>query len=117
LPFGSTDVDAFLAGIDFFVYFTHPALRESFGRVLAEAIAAGKLVITDPGTAETFGPAVVASDGQDVDRLIRGFVADPARYQAFVQDAQARLAAFSAESFRSTVQGLLAEPTLAGDAA
>ena len=36
------DVDAFLASIDFFVYFTHPFLQESFGRVIGEAIAAGK---------------------------------------------------------------------------
>ena len=60
----------FLSGIDFFVYFTNPNWRESFGRVIAEAIAAGKLVITDPGTAATFGDAVVASDGADVDGII-----------------------------------------------
>ena len=38
--------------------------RESFGRAIAEAIAAGKLVITDPATAATFGPGVVADDGE-----------------------------------------------------
>ena len=42
----------FLTGIDFFVYFTNPLWQESFGRVIAEAIAAGKVVITDPDTAE-----------------------------------------------------------------
>ena len=47
--FGSCPVERFLAEIDFFVYFTNPNWRESFGRVIAEAIAAGKLVITDPG--------------------------------------------------------------------
>jgi hypothetical protein len=117
LPFGSVDVQAFLSEIDFFVYFTHPSLRESFGRVLAEAIAAGKIVITDPGTAETFGDAVVASDGADVDAIISGFVANPARYQAFVRAAQARLAGFSAESFRRMVLTLLDAPPAAGAAA
>jgi glycosyltransferase involved in cell wall biosynthesis len=89
-------------------------LRESFGRVLAEAIAAGKVVITDPGTAATFGPAVVASDGSDVDAIIAGFVADPARYQAFVRAAQARLSAFSADSFRRMVRHTLDTPAIAG---
>ena len=90
--FGETDVESFLEEIDFVVYFTHPLWRESFGRAIAEAIAAVKVVITDPATASSFGPAVVASDGTDVDAIIAGFVADPARYAAFVHAAQDWLA-------------------------
>ena len=65
-------VPDFLASIDFFVYFTHPLLRESFGRAIAEAIAAGKLVITDPETAGPFGPGVVTDTGtgDGIDRII-----------------------------------------------
>ena len=107
LPFGSADVPAFLSTIDFFVYFTHPNCRESFGRVLAEAIAAGKVVITDRGTAATFGRSVVASDGHDLDRIIAGFVRAPRRYQAFVRAAQQRLSAYSADAFRKLVCGFL----------
>lgn len=92
--FGACPVKTFLAEIDFFVYFTNPNWRESFGRVIAEAIAAGKLVITDPGTAASFGPAVVASEGGDVDAIIRGFCAEPQRYVRFVEAAQAELARF-----------------------
>jgi hypothetical protein len=117
LPFGSADVQDVLSDIDFFVYFTHPGWRESFGRVLAEAIAAGKIVITAPGNAEIFGDAVIASDGQDIDAIIASFVANPARYQAFVRAAQDRLAAFSAESFRQAVLSFVGAPTLAGEAA
>ena len=109
LPFGAMEVGAFLASIDFFIYFTHPNLRESFGRVLAEAIAAGKVVITDPGTAETFGDAVVASDGTDVDAIVANFIADPDRYGRFVIAAQGRLAEFSAQSFRSRIAAFLHE--------
>lgn len=98
-PFGSQCPKAFLHKIDFFVYFTHPQLRESFGRVIAEAIAAGKVVITDPGTAENFGAAVVASTGDNVDMIIAGFVQDAARYTAFVEAAQASLAAFGSDAF------------------
>jgi hypothetical protein len=117
LPFGSVEVRDFLASIDFFVYFTHRNLRESFGRVLAEAIAAGKLVITDPATAETFGDAVVASDGGDVDAIVARFIAAPDRYVARVSAAQRRLAGFSAESFRRRIATYLLAPRSIGDVA
>ena len=40
-PFGSLDVVDFLRSIDVFVYFHHPNWVESFGRVIAEAMASG----------------------------------------------------------------------------
>jgi hypothetical protein len=103
--FGETDVDRFLSEIDFFVYFTNPLWRESFGRVVAEAIAAGKLVIADPATAASFGPAVVASDGDDVDDIVARFVADPSAYAAFVAAAQDWLGRFSPARFVTSALG------------
>lgn len=116
LPFGAMPVERFLAAIDFFVYFTNPLWRESFGRVIAEAIAAGKLVITDPATAETFGPGVVGSNGDDVDAIIAGFVAEPRRYVRMVREAQADLARFAPERFRTRVLARVtgAAPATAG---
>lgn len=99
LPFGAMPVAAFLEQIDFFVYYTHPQWRESFGRVLAEAIAAGKVVITDPGTAAIFGDAVVASEGQDIDAIIASFVQHPERYASFVRNAQSILTRFGSAAF------------------
>ena len=103
LPFGALEPARFLEEIDFFVYFTNPLWRESFGRAIAEAIAAGKVVITDPGTAAAFGPAVIADPeegaGDALDRVIAGFIADPARYRDFVARAQASLARFGPEPF------------------
>ena len=92
LRFGAVPVADFLAGIDFFVYFTHPLWRESYGRVIAEAIAAGKLVITDEETAEPFGPGVVAATSKEVDRVIATHLNEPARYAAAVRRAQSDLA-------------------------
>lgn len=96
LRFGAMPVEAFLAGIDFLVYFTSPSWRESFGRAIAEAIAAGKLVITDAETAATFGPGVLAAadngTGGDVDAIVAAHLADPGRYVASVVRAQADLA-------------------------
>ena len=92
LPSERCKVADFLASIDFFVYFTHPLWRESFGRAIAEAIAAGKLVITDPATAEAFGPGVIADNGDQIDRIITEHIANPGRYAAAVRRAQADLA-------------------------
>ena len=105
LPFGATPVLEFLKDLDFFVYFTHPLWRESFGRVIAEAICAGKVVITDPGTAETFGPAVIASDGSDVDAVIAAFIAEPENYVRFVKNAQRHISGFGSARFVQDVIG------------
>lgn len=105
MPFGAEDVSAFLASIDFFVYFTNERWRESFGRVIAEAIAAGKVVITDPATGENFGGSVITSDGTDVNAIIHSFISDPAKYAAFVRRAQQGLSRFGQEEFLKTVLG------------
>lgn len=107
LEFGAAPVDTFLQGIDFFVYYTHPNWRESFGRVIAEAIAAGKVVITDPATADSFGSAVIASDGTDIDRIIQHFVRNPAKYCEFVRRAQKLLTKFGSAAFRKQLQAQL----------
>jgi hypothetical protein len=103
--FAVGEVAACLREIDFFVYFTNPLWRESFGRVVAEAIAAGKVVITDPATATSFGDAVIACDGagDDVDRIIAELVAAPARYAEIVARAQEGLTAFRPEAFVTRV--------------
>lgn len=101
--FGSMSVEKFLASIDFFVYFTHPGWQESFGRVIAEAIAAGKLVITDNRTAQAFGSAVVTSGGDDVDEIIANFISKPDEYVQFVINAQRKLSEFSSAKFRDDV--------------
>jgi len=99
LPFRAMEVEAFFEEIDFMVYFTSDTWRESFGRVLAEAIAAGKVVISDAQTAAPFGGGVVAARPGDVNRLIAGFVADPDSYRAQVERAQCALSRYSGAAF------------------
>ena len=108
--FQEISVPAFMEKIDFFVYYTHPNLQESFGRVIAEAIAAGKMVITDSLTAQTFGSAVIASPPEGVDAIIRQFIDAPQAYQAHVKNAQATLERFSAGQFISTIESALRKP-------
>jgi len=113
LDFGTEPVDAFLRTIDFFVYFTHPFWQESFGRVIAEAIAAGKVVITSHATAATFGDAVIAANPEDVDEIIARFIAKPALYTSQVKRSQTALRQFSASAFQDRFQQLLAQTSRA----
>ena len=48
LPFNAMDPRAFLAGIDFFVYFHNSRWVEAFGRVIIEAMASGALAVLPP---------------------------------------------------------------------
>lgn len=98
--FRGLDVGKYFEQIDFMVYFTAPTWRESFGRVLAEGIAAGKIVITDPGTASVFEGAVVAAEPSDVDGIINGFIANPKRYRQHVEQAQTVLGKFTSTAFQ-----------------
>lgn len=98
--FRDIPVSHFLEGIDFFVYFTNPRWHESFGRVIGEAIAAGKLVLTDPATARTFGRGVIGLAPEEVDACIARHIADPAAYAAQVRQAQRGLGTFNAQRFR-----------------
>lgn len=99
-PFRGLELDAYFAMFDFMVYFTAPTWRESFGRVLAEAVAAGKVVISDPETASAFGGAVVAAQPAEVDAIIQKFIADPKLYHDQVARGQAQLRRFSGAVFR-----------------
>jgi len=108
--FQEIEVAKFLEKVDFFIYFTHPNLQESFGRVIAEAIAAGKMVITDALTAQTFGSAVSAALPKDVDAIIHGFIDDPQAYQIHVKNAQSTLNRFSAEHLNSAIINVLNRP-------
>jgi hypothetical protein len=99
VPFRGLKVEDYLNRIDFLVYYTAPTFRESFGRVLAEGIAAGKIVITDPETAANFGSAAIGADPEEVDGIIEGYVAAPKRYASDVRLAQDALKGYSAASF------------------
>jgi hypothetical protein len=111
LPYRSMPVSEFMTHLDFMVYFTSPRWRESFGRVLAEGVAAGKVVISDPATAATFQGSVIGAQPAEVDAIIAGFLQTPARYRDHVLQAQALLGAFSAREFRRMFDRVLQTTT------
>ena len=103
IKFGTEEVDRFLSSIDFMVYYTNPTLRESFGRVIAEALAAGKVVITDPETARTFGSGVISAQPDEVDNIILRLCADPAAYRAQVERGQKTLLDFGQDAWTARI--------------
>ena len=107
LRFGAEPVADFLRSIDFMVYFTNPAWRESFGRAIAEAMAAGKVVITDPETARTFGKGVVAVRAAEVSGVIDRMIASPELYRAQAEAGQAALDGFSRDAFLGRANRIL----------
>ena len=109
-PFGALTLKDYFDQIDFFVYFTSPVWRESFGRVIAEAIAAGKMVITDPETARTFGGAAIEATPEDVDQIVSSYIAEPDRYRGDILSAQEKLDRFSTEAFRDRFNVLVRQP-------
>ena len=100
IPFRGLEVAQYFDMIDFMVYFTAPTLRESFGRVFAEAISAGKVVISDPDTGSVFQGAVVPARPGDVNGIIAKFIQEPARYRDQVVNGQKSLAEYSSGAFQ-----------------
>lgn len=107
IPFKGEPVEAFLRTIDFVVYYTNASWRESFGRAIAEAIAAGKLVITDEMTGRTFGDGVITARPEDVNGIIAAYLDDPQSYVQRVSDAQSTLRRYSAKAFLERVDRIL----------
>ena len=107
LPFRGVSVGRFFEMVDFMVYYISPLWRESFGRVLAEAVAAGKIVITDRETAKPFLGAAIGADPNEVDGIIARYLANPDEYRSDVKAAQKKLDRFSPEKFQAQVQPFL----------
>ena len=107
LPFDAISVEEFFEMIDFYVYFTAPTWQESFGRVIAEALAAGKVVLTNPDIGKTFGDAVLGCRPGEVDDIIADLVADPRRYHQQVSKSQQALERYSAQNFGAMLSKIL----------
>jgi hypothetical protein len=107
VPFRGLELASYFQMMDFMVYFTALTWRESFGRVLAEGIAAGKVVVCDADTAATFGDAVVTTTPAQVDAVIAGFISDPESYRDQVARGQSWVGEHSPEAFRGRMAEVL----------
>ncbi|SDD03829.1 glycosyltransferase [Auraticoccus monumenti] len=87
---GSIEVEDFLAGLDVFVYLDDDDATEAFARPVAEAMAAGLLVVTAPRFRELYGPGAVYADSTDVVATVQRMHDDPAAWAA-QRDASRRV--------------------------
>jgi hypothetical protein len=81
-PFNARHPRQFLADLDFFVYFHHPAMVEAYGRAVMEALASGCVAILSEDFREPFGDAALYCRPEEVQGLVQSLRADRAAYLA-----------------------------------
>jgi UDP:flavonoid glycosyltransferase YjiC (YdhE family)/glycosyltransferase involved in cell wall biosynthesis len=81
IPFGAMDPRDFLAQLDFFAYYHHPAWVEAFGRNILEALASGLPAILPPHFRPLFGDAALYAEPAEVPSLVRRLYDDRAAYE------------------------------------
>jgi glycosyltransferase involved in cell wall biosynthesis len=85
--FGEFEPREFLAGLDVFVYYTHPDWVEAFGRVIFEAMAVGVPVIVPPSYQSLFGDVAIYAEPHEVRAKIEELMSDDEYYQQVVERA------------------------------
>ncbi len=79
--YGEISARNFLRQIDFYVYFHHPNMIESFGRSIIEAMASGALVILPQHFSELFGNAAIYAEPKNVLKTISDFYSNWDAYE------------------------------------
>jgi hypothetical protein len=103
--------EAFLATIDFFVYFHHPRWIEAFGCSIAEAMASGAVVVLPPHFRELFGEAATYAEPEQVRTEVLRLHANPPAFQAQTAIAQELVRArFSQATHQSRVASFVGKP-------
>ncbi|MEQ7009813.1 glycosyltransferase [Actinopolymorpha sp. B17G11] len=88
-PDGDIDPRQFLAGIDFFVYFPHPARVGAPYRAILEAMASGAVAVLPHAYAETFGDGALYCFARDVVALVRRLCENPTLYRRQSEEGRA----------------------------
>jgi hypothetical protein len=89
-PYGAMTAQAFLAAIDFFVYYPHPDSLEAFGRTILEALASGAVVVLPERFESLFGDAALYAPPSAVTRTVIDLAADTSAYEAASAHGQER---------------------------
>ena len=111
MPFGAVDPREFLAQLDFFVYYHHPAWVEAFGRNILEALASGLPAILPPHFSPLFHDAAIYAEPADVPAALARLYGDRAAYEESAARAEASVRArFSYEAHRHRLSELIGPP-------
>lgn len=87
IPFDVVEPKDFLATLDVFVYYTHSAWVESFGRVIFEAMAVGVPVILPYLYRDVFEDAAIYAEPHEVKQQVDRLMNDDAYYDEMANKA------------------------------
>jgi Glycosyltransferase family 28 C-terminal domain len=111
INFGGMDPQKFLAQLDFFAYYHHPAFVEAFGRNILEALASGLPAILPPRFRPLFGDAAIYAEPAEVPSVVRRLYADRSAYQEVVAGVQATVRArFGYQAHQDRLSELIGQP-------
>src|SRR4249919_1645534 len=114
MPFGAVDPREFLAQLDFFVYYHHPAWVEAFGRNILEAMASGLPAILPQHFRRLFGDSALYAEPADVPSLLSRLYSDRSAYEGIVARAESSVRArFSYEAHQHRLSELIGPPETA----
>jgi hypothetical protein len=111
IPFGGMNPREFLAQLDFFAYYHHPALVEAFARNILEAVASGLPAILPPHFRPLFGDAAIYAEPAEVPSVLGQLYADRRTYEDVVARAETWVRArFGYEAHRHRLSELIGPP-------
>jgi len=111
IPFGAMEPRDFLAQLDFFAYYHHPAWVEAFGRNILEALASGLPAILPPHFRPLFADAASYAEPADVPSLVRRLYGDRAAYEDIAARAESAVRArFGYQAHHARLAELIGRP-------
>jgi hypothetical protein len=111
IPFGALDPRQFLAELDFFAYYHHPAWVEAFGRNILEAMASGVPAILPPHFRPLFGDAAIYAEPTEVSSVVSHLYRDRSAYEGIALRADTVVRArFSYEAHQRRLSELIGPP-------
>lgn len=107
--FGELEPMRFLAEVDFWVYFHHPAWSEAYGRAIMEALWSGCVVILPEYLRSTYGDAAVYCEPAEVTAVIDEFCVGGRDYLLQSRVGQRFAARHSADLHKTRLRSLMRE--------
>ena len=103
----SVTLSRFLRDADFVLCYSNPYWQGALDQDIANAVAAGKFVLTDPVRAKGFGPGVIGVAPDGVDDVINRLINEPGAYRAAVEGSQATMTDWASSGFAEAISTIV----------